>query len=192
MRIIELSSNKKSFRTVRFNPNGLSIVVGRKSDPDDHDRSHSYNGVGKSLLIYLINFCLGAKANPTLGEKLPGWEFCLKFELKNKNYEVVRSTASQNKVQLDEEEMSLTTYTDLLGDLLFDLKSRVKFLTYRCLVSQFVRQGKPGYISYNQTANGEKQYQKQIRSAYLLGLDEKLVNRKRELREESVLSLIHI
>jgi len=185
MRLIELSANQASFRTVRFNRNGLSLIVGRKSDPEDHSREHSFNGVGKSLLLYLVNFCLGSKTNQELAEKLPDWEFRLTYELNGNTHRLARSTTNQNKVTLDDDEISLSAYTDLLGQTLFELSSKVKFLTFRSLISQFCRQGKPGYMEFDQTAKGEKQYARLLRSAYLLGLDESLVDRKRELREEA-------
>lgn len=121
MRLLELAANHESFHTVRFNRNGLSLIIGKKSDPEDRDREHSTNGVGKSLLIYLVNYCLGASENPDLREHLPNWEFTLTFELDSQIRKVTRSTGAQNVVQLDGESISLDAYKSLLGRELFGL-----------------------------------------------------------------------
>ena len=59
MRLIKLSANKDSFKTIKFNPTGLTIIVGAKSKGGE-----TYNGVGKSLVIELLHFCLGSSKNP--------------------------------------------------------------------------------------------------------------------------------
>ena len=186
MRLIELSANQASFRTVRFNPSGLTLIVGKKSDPGDTSREHSTNGVGKSLLLYLLSFCLGSAENKELQEKLPEWEFTLAFELRGRRYVVTRSTVKQKTVIVNGELESLKRYTDeILGSEAFGLNEpRLKFLTFRSLVGLFLRIGKPAYISVDQVARSEKSYAKLLRSTYLLGLDEQLADRKRELREE--------
>lgn len=186
MRLIELSANQETFRTVRFNETGLTLVVGRKSDPADTSREHSTNGVGKSLLLYLVSFCLGSKANSELKDKLPDWEFTLAFEMDGERHAVTRSTETQNAVTLDGERLTLTQYTDeVLGRQLFSLgQPRMKFLTFRSLIGLFLRVGKPAYMAEDQIAHRETDYQKQLRGCYLLGLDETLADKKRELKEE--------
>jgi uncharacterized protein YydD (DUF2326 family) len=185
MRLIELAANQASFRTVRFNETGLSLIVGKKSDPTDTSRAHSTNGVGKSLLVYLVSFCLGSKPNQDLKAKLPEWEFTLTFELNGQRQTVSRSTESQNSVTLNGERTPLNQFNEFLGRELFGLREpRIKYLTYRSLIGLFLRLGKPAYISQDQIANGETPYAKQLRSCYLLGLDETLADKKRELREE--------
>ncbi len=185
MRLIELSANMRSFRTVRFNPTGLSLVVGRKSDPDDHDRARSYNGVGKSLLLYLTDFCIGAKESKELGDKLADWRFRLSFDLDGTEHEVERATNRQKFIIFDSKELKLEDFWGQTGTSLFKLTTRVKYLTYRSLMSVFIRQGKGAYLSFEQTSKNETVFTKQIRNTYLLGLDEALVSRKRELQEES-------
>lgn len=184
MRLIELTANQKSFRSVRFNETGLTLIVGRKSDPDDTSLEHSTNGVGKSLLLYLVSFCLGSNANKELKEKLPDWEFSLEFEMDGKPQIVTRSTAKQNRVNLDGAEISLTEYRIQLGTRVFGIPPSTKNLTFRALIGLFVRLGKAAYISEDQTSNRETPFAKQLRNSYLLGLDEQLAIKKLELREE--------
>lgn len=185
MRLIELAANQASFRTVRFNETGLTLVVGRKSDPTDTSREHSTNGVGKSLLLYLVSFCLGSKVNKELKEKLPEWEFTLTFDMDGSHHKVTRSTENQNVVTLDGDTVPLKRYTDeFLGRELFSLgEPRVKYLTFRSLIGLFLRVGKPAYMAEDQVSAGETPFVKQLRACYLLGLDEKLADTKRELKE---------
>ena len=186
MHLIELTANKASFRTVRFNETGLTLILGRKSDPSDTNLEHSTNGVGKSLLLYLVSFCLGSKANKELQEKLPEWEFTLTFDMDGSRRKVTRSTKDQNVVTLDGDTVPLKKYTEeFLGRELFSLgEPRVKHLTFRSLIGLFLRVGKPAYMAEDQISDREAPHAKQLRACYLLGLDEKLADMKRELKEE--------
>ena len=184
MRLIELTSNQDSFRTVSFNRSGLSIIVGKKANPDDHDRKRSTNGVGKSLLLYLIDFCLGAKENSELAEKLPEWEFTLKFELEGKEKIATRKTSEQDTVHLDGVPISLENYNKFLLSNFFLIDEKIKYLTFRALIGLFVRQGKGAYVSFDKVNQQENSKTYLLRMAYLLGLDIELVERKRELKEE--------
>jgi uncharacterized protein YydD (DUF2326 family) len=184
MRLIELSANQDSFQTVSFNRSGISLIVGKKANPDDHDRKHSTNGVGKSLLLYLIDFCLGAKENPELEEKLPEWEFSLKFELEGEEKTVTRKTIEQDTVSLNGIPLTLENYNKLLLSQVFLIDEKVKYLTFRALIGLFVRQGKGAYVSFEKVNQQENSKTYLLRMAYLLGLDIELVERKRELKEE--------
>lgn len=184
MRLIELTANQETFRTVRFNETGLTLVVGKKSDPTDTSREHSTNGVGKSLLLYLVNFCLGSNPNKQMKEKLPDWEFTLTFDLAGIRRTVIRSTENQNSVLVDGKNTPLKEYRKDLGREVFGIKPSTKHLTFRALIGLFLRLGKPAYISEDQTVAKETDFAKQLRGSYLLGLDEQLANKKLELREE--------
>ena len=81
MRLIELSSSRPSFKPVRFNRAGLSLIVGRHTAKQAKTVTSTYNGVGKSLMAYLIDFCLGAKPNKQLEQHLEGWAFSMEFEI---------------------------------------------------------------------------------------------------------------
>lgn len=51
MRLLRLTANKETFKTVNFNREGLSLIVGVRTTPETaHKDELSYNGVGKSLL----------------------------------------------------------------------------------------------------------------------------------------------
>jgi len=72
MQLIRLSANHNSFNTVNFNPSGLTLIVGAHSK-----KGSTYNGVGKSLIVELLHFCLGSSKNEEFERKIPQWEFTL-------------------------------------------------------------------------------------------------------------------
>ena len=80
MRLVSLTANSQGFHSVSFNRKGPSLIVGRQKARPDGEKSgrQTYNGVGKSLLLYLINFCFGADAKASFIEQLKGWEFTLR------------------------------------------------------------------------------------------------------------------
>ena len=80
MRLIELSSTRSSFKTVRFNRTGLSLIVGKHTEKQAKDIQSTYNGVGKSLVIALLHYCLGANKYEQFETHLDGWDFTLTFE----------------------------------------------------------------------------------------------------------------
>ena len=89
MRLIKVYSNIDSFRTVEFNKNGPSFILAKQVNKDNSKQGATYNGVGKSLLIRIIHFCLGASASknsPFKVEELKDWSFSIVMDLFNKDY----------------------------------------------------------------------------------------------------------
>jgi uncharacterized protein YydD (DUF2326 family) len=72
MRLIRLYSNQPQFREVIFNPTGLTVIVGSKGDTATNKSS---NGVGKSLIIRLLHFCLGCNKIKDFETKLSTYTF---------------------------------------------------------------------------------------------------------------------
>ena len=123
MQLLELSSNQPTFKKVKFNPTGLNLIIGQKSEGSGI--KDTYNGVGKSLLIELINFCLGSRNKKALEDSLAGWEFTLKFQINGKSYSATRSTINQGYISLNGENISLKRYTDLLGKEVFFIEDKI-------------------------------------------------------------------
>ncbi len=103
MLLIKVYSNQPSFKTVEFNKTGLSFVVAKQKNPGSSEQGKTYNGVGKSLLVRIIHFCLGADAKnyKTFCEKLPEWEFFVEFEIDNEKYTAKRATNNPKKITLN-------------------------------------------------------------------------------------------
>lgn len=180
MRLIKLSANKSSFHTVNF-INGLNLIVGKKKNPDDNNLKNTYNGVGKSLLIELIHFCLASDNVIEFKNKLEDWEFTLDYEIEGINHSIVRKCNDQDKVVYDGNEIKMKDFKLLLGRELFYLDGQ-KYLSFRSLISRFARRDKGSYSNYFNFAKNETPFQKLINTGYLLGIDVDLIQKKHDLK----------
>ncbi len=182
MRLIELRANKKSFHTVSFNPNGITVIAAIK---ETQDQRKTYNSVGKSLSIALIHFCLGSNAN-TEFEKLEDWIFTLEFKIENEKFTTTRSTKNQKEIELNGEKYSIKEFNKILEEKLFRIKENTKYVTFRSLLPRFIRYGEDGYISNDRYIKKENPLSTLLNNAFLLGLDTDLILRKSELREKEL------
>lgn len=184
MRLIELTSNKSSFKTVKFNRTGLSLVIGsRKEQSHAVDDGRSYNGVGKSLLIEIIHFCLGSSTNASFRQHLSGWDFTLRFEIGQTSYTASRSTDKQDKILLNGVQLKLKAFNELLGKLCFQFPDwGGAMLSFRALVTRFIRRSKADYNDPKNTSSDREPYTVLLRNLFLLGLDISLVESKYALR----------
>ncbi len=57
--ISAVRANKPTFRTVRFQP-GLNLILAERTK--ESTRKDSRNGLGKSTVLEIVQFCLGARA----------------------------------------------------------------------------------------------------------------------------------
>ncbi len=179
MYILKVDANKEQFRTVEFDKIGINIITGKKVN---ENTGKTYNGVGKSLLIRIIDFCLGS--NPSKGlAKLKGWIFYLDIEIDNEIYKIARSTENQNEIMVNSTQYTLDVFRDFLGNKLFPNTGTRKYLTYRTLISRFLRPKKESYISCDKIYIKEGEYCELINLSYLLGLNPELVENKLKLRE---------
>lgn len=185
MRLLKLSANQISFHTVEFNPTGLSIIRGKMENRDIIDSKNTYNGVGKSLIIRLIHFCLGSSTIEEFKNKLPDWEFSLVFEIKGKKYISNRKTNEQTSILLNGEILKLKEFNSFLESLVFDMPEKpVQYLTYRSLISRFIRPYTASYVSYANPVPKETDYAREVCNAFLLGLDPFLAERKQEIKRD--------
>lgn len=183
MRLIELTADRASFHPVRFNPEGLSLIVGGRSQKEEADNAKTYNGVGKSLAIALIHFCLGSNKVNAFQESIPDWEFSLRFENSGNDHRVSRNTSRQNVVVFDGQEMKLTELREHLSHLAFDLPAGIEGLSFRPLLYKFLRRAKADYVEAEYTSSDHTPYERLIRNIFLLGLDVELVAEKARLNQ---------
>lgn len=181
MRLIELRANMASFHTVRFKPNGISIIAAIK---ETNDQRKTYNSVGKSLTVALVHFCLGSNSNKELEEKLKDWIFWLDFEIDGKKYTAKRSTANQKEIELNGRGLSLKEFNRVMEKELFRIKDNLKYISFRGLISRFIRFGDYGYVKNDSYIKKEKEVTKLINNAFLLGLDIELAIKKADLKEK--------
>lgn len=187
MQLIKVYSNKNSFRAVEFNRTGLSFVIAKQKNPGASEiKGKTYNGVGKTLLVRIIHFCLGADAKDykSFCEKLPDWEFFVDFELDDQKYTVKRATNDPKKIVLNDEELSIDKFNKKMKALFFDIPNDVAFLSFRSQIHFFIRPKKESYIAYNEPGKVGSDYQKLIHNAFLLGLDVVLAKKKYDIKKE--------
>lgn len=186
MQLLKVYSNRESFKTVKFNRTGLSFIIAKQKNPGTSEAGKTYNGVGKSLLVRIIHFCLGAgkKDYESFCEKLPGWEFYLDFELGGNAYTVERSTDTPEKMILNDKELSIDKFNSLMEQLCFDIPHDISFLSFRSLLPFFIRPKEESYITYNNPGKTGSEYQKLLYNAFLLGLDVALAQKKHEIKKE--------
>ena len=186
MRLLKVYSNKESFRTVEFNRTGISFVVAKQKNPESNDQGKSYNGVGKSLLVHIIHFCLGASPDKykEFCKKLPDWEFFVDYEIDNKLYTAKRTTNDATKIIFNNEGISVTKFNEKMESLCFNIPDGVSNISFRSLLPFFIRPKKESYVAYNKPGSDKTDYQILIKNAFLLGLDVTLVEKKYKMKKE--------
>ena len=185
MKLISLSANKESFKKVLFkNETGLNFIVATQKNPGSSEKGLTYNGVGKSLLVALIHFCLGSSKKDNFKKDLSGWIFTLSFKIESKEFISERSVDSQNKIILNSEELTIKEFNKKLELLLFDIPKETTQLSFRSLISFFIRPRRSSYTSFDNPNSAKNEYQIQINNGLLLGLDVLLAEEKFRLRNE--------
>lgn len=183
MQLIKLSANKESFKTVKFNETGLSIIVGKKENKENLDTKKTYNSVGKSLIIRIIDFCLASNQIEEFEKKIPDWEFTLEFKIENEDYIVSRKTYEQGNLILNDKKMTVTEFRELFSKKLFNLNEK-GLISFRSMISRFLRPKKASYNDCYTFIYKEQEDIKLLNNAYLLGLDTEKIIKKINLREE--------
>lgn len=197
--------DQPSFRTVRFAA-GFNIVLADRTDTSTERDSR--NGLGKSSLLEVIHFCLGAgiKKGQGLGAKeLAGWEFTLDFELGGAPISVSRSTANAKVVMIEGDIkhwpmrptldrrsgamlMAVKDWNALLGLLIFGLppspREDAYQPTFRSLVSYFARRGPDAYSIPFEHHRKQLEWDKQVNTAFLLDLAWEDASERQRLRDK--------
>ena len=187
MRLISLTANQDSFHPVIFNKTGVSLITATKQDPERRDDNRTYNGVGKSLIIALIHFCLGSNKIKAFEEKIPEWEFTLKFEHRGGEISVTRSASRQDKLIVDGVVRGQREFASTLEKEVFNLPEPIQYLTFRSLICSFIRRQRSSYEAFDKAEPNGTAYQQELRMAFLLGMDVGLIvdkNRHRMKKEE--------
>ncbi len=177
--IKKIFANKSSFKTVEFRP-GMNIVWADRTK--DSTKKDSRNGLGKTTLIEIIHFCLGAKTSKgkgLLNNNLDGWEFSLVMQIEDKNITITRSVDHPNIIRVDgdvqknQDTLNIKAWNALLGHLLFGLETseEQKYQpTFRSLISYFIRRSKDAFSTPFEHHRKQIEWDKQVNNVFLLGL----------------------
>lgn len=185
MKLISLGANKQSFHPIIFK-DGINIIVGKQVAPHNENDGNTYNGVGKSLTLHLIHFCLGAKKIDSFAKAIPDWEFTLRFEIDGEEYYCTRGTNDQNKIEINGEILKPREVQQLLIERCYGIKETPKDMTWTTLFSRFIRRYRLCYSTYDAFVPKESDYSKILNNCFLLGIDKELIVEKRELRDRQV------
>ncbi len=195
-----LGSDLTSFKALTFRSR-LNIVLADKSEGATDRQSR--NGAGKSSLIELLHFLLGAEVRPDSvfrSVKLIDSSFDIGMDVKGAQVTAGRSGKRPSRIVVEGNleawpkaptekidgtaEYSNEVWKDNLGALWFGLPSGSEdgYPSFRSLISYFARrQGSGGFIQPIQHSSQQQTWDQQIAVSYLLGLDWNLPQRFREL-----------
>ncbi|MDH5414911.1 MAG: hypothetical protein OEW87_12290, partial [Flavobacteriaceae bacterium] len=150
--------------------------------------------MGKSTLIEIIHFCLGAKSSEALKtHELNNWTFTLDLDLAGKRYSVSRNPSNpkiiiiegdcqgwETKPIIDESTGNQVIFrkdwNKCLGALIFGLRpsyDELKYVpTFRSLISYFIRRNSTsgGFLNPFQQYKQQLEWDIQVNNAFLLGL----------------------
>ena len=187
LRLITLSANQPTFKTVQFNPSGITFILAKQKDPHSNDLRKTFNGVGKSLMVAIINFCLGSSTNTAFAEKLPNWIFYLSIELNGICYTISRATEKQDTISVDGESYSITKFKDgFMGPLCFQIPSeKTNNLTFRNLLPFFLRPKRDSYTDCTvPVTKGNSDYRTCLTNTFFWGLSLDFIRKKHYLKKQ--------
>ena len=202
--IHELYSNKPNyFNHISFNK-GINIIL---ADGNDNLEENSRNGLGKTTMINIIHFCLGAQKNEDLPmQKLSDWEFTIVIDLFDEKITATRSFKNTSiitvkgdfdnfpiKPNYSKENKTyfypIKSWTTLLGQSLFNLKidDTLKIKpSFRMLISYFIRRTDIDFKKPFKTASTSiKPIYSDLCTCLFLGLNWRLISKYRELNDEN-------
>ncbi|MBE3588218.1 MAG: DUF2326 domain-containing protein [Thermoanaerobacteraceae bacterium] len=185
-------SDRPTFKKVENLRPGLNVILADRTR--ESSNKDSRNGLGKTKLVEIIDFCLGSRPRKGQGlmvKPLSGWTFYLNMTIAGKDVIVSRNTENPQKVSVsgdwsswpikpkinglfEEATMTVSEWTTLLGILMFGLDLRgleKKYLpSFRSLISYFVRTGIDAFSNPFQHHRNQKEWDIQVNNAFLLGL----------------------
>ena len=188
--IHEIRANRTSFRPIRFAP-GLNVILADRTEGSS--RKDTRNGLGKTTLIEIIHFCLGAQVRSGRGLAIPAlaeWEFTMEVSLGSERITVTRPLAEPNTVTVSGlgKGWSYVPQVDLMGERSFTQKQWRTFLgealfslstpeapkynpSFRSLISYFVRRGHHAFGDPFSHFRNQSTWDVQLHVALLLGLE---------------------
>lgn len=200
--ITRVSANKSSFKTVEFTK-GFNVVWADRTK--ESTQKDSRNGLGKSTLIEIMHFCLGANALRGKGlmvNALEGWEFSLGMLIGGQHITVSRSVDNPRGVSVEGDVSSwplspkvkngrntygIKDWNLLLGYLYFGLpvdgEERKYQPTFRSLISYFIRRHKDAFSTPFEHHRKQVEWDKQVNNAFLLNLSWEDAAEMQELKD---------
>lgn len=184
MYLKKISANKQSFHDLIFEPNVLNVILGTKGK-EVKNKTNTVNGVGKTLSIKLIDYCLGCRSDAHKEiKKLKGWEFKLEFFSNDNKHEIIRAIPDDNFVYYDGNKIKLSDMKQILECDCYNHVEEYKYVTFRGLICRNLRIPKDAYLEWRKYKKGEDEYKSLLLNAYLLGLDVSYILNKIDIKEK--------
>ena len=196
--IHRISANQPTFHTIDFKP-GLNVILANRtkfSSPKD-----TRNGLGKSLLLSIIDYCLGGDGKDVRIEPLRDWSFTLDITISGTRVQVTRFVESDQRIYIegsvdcfcikpaidaDNGQMfySNDQWKIVLGNALFGTPSDLQKHqpTFRSLFPYFLRIGQKAYSDPFDFFPGRQRWHKEVAISYLLDLNWEHASRWEEYR----------
>lgn len=162
IRLKRLYSEPEVFDPIQFE-SGLNIILGEKSED-----SNKTNGVGKSVCIEFLNFCLLKKTNESRVMFIPesvlesDTKIRLDLQINNANLTITRTKQNPNTVTVHKEGKEIV-FDDLedasnyLGNLYFEnYPANVPRLSFRLLLSPVLRDERSEFKNIIKTHDTDK------------------------------------
>jgi uncharacterized protein YydD (DUF2326 family) len=189
--IYKIYANDNRFKPVLFNEGFNIILADKKQESKEKD---SRNGLGKTTLINIIHFLLGANLDKNLSsisEEINKWVFFIELDLGNTFIMASRAINNLNiirvydnfpnlpvKPEFDVKEgfyfYKIEDWKKLLGVCLYGLQnsSRTKYIpAFRTLISYSIRRGIDAYADPFRNFRSQPPWSVQVHNAFLLGLN---------------------
>lgn len=191
--IHSIHSSMPTFKNLHFRQ-GLNVLLADKS-PGATDKQ-TRNGAGKSSLVELIHFLLGANPDSIFTNALRQYSFNMEFDLGQARRYVERSGKRAGTVIVqgtDTEDWLMSSSNDdwktVLGYIMFSLPDKAqaaKFApTFRSLFSYFVRRKSAGgFLSPIKQNSQQLLWDQQVSISCLLGLDWTIPREWQSIREK--------
>ena len=201
--IHELTSSLPNFKTLEFGP-GLNVVLADRTERSG--KTDTRNGSGKSSILEIMHFLLGARPSPQSMFRLPPLDehwFQMTFDLVGTRVSVRRSGTNAGRVaitMLDEEASAPTLFAGSdgreeiisneewkrrLGSTVFGITEYDDWApSFRSCVSYFLRlQSSGGFQTPIKHFSQQATWDVQVNLSLLLGLDVELPRAWQRLRE---------
>lgn len=195
-------ADRATFKPAVFQP-GLNVVLAKRTI--EATKRDSTNGLGKSALLEIINFCLGGNKGATLSKgHVDDWKFTVEMELGGLPCSVTRSVQAQGRVDVDGDArgwpvaprtdiggrtyLAVDDWKAVLGHLMYGLEpdaGRKYWPSFRSLAAYRIRTaGKDsGYLDPFSNRARQLPWSRQVSTAYLLGIGWEFASMRQDLRD---------
>ncbi|RUR40505.1 DUF2326 domain-containing protein [Clostridium perfringens] len=184
MYIKKLSANNFSFNNIEFLENRVNLILGTKIS---NKKGKSTNGVGKTLSVKIIDFCLGAdvKKNSENSEllKLDDWIFYLDVIIDNKKINIARSIKDRNNISINNQIFKIRDFKEYMERNLFEIPEEKTDISYRGLISRFIRMPLKGYVDWRFCKEKEQECNALLNNSFFLNLDLSIIQKKIDLKD---------